>query len=1379
MLGKPIETYLAPQSASEVRRILNEVLAGEGPFHYEARRYKKNGTAIDLSVSTFGIHDGTGELVGAATVQRDVSKRMRNDAALLEAQAQLRSRLEQQRAVAEFGQQALRATVLAPLLNGAVALVSATLGVDYSKVLELQPHGEELLLRAGTGWKDGLIGKAMVSAGKDSQAGYTLMCDGPVIVDNVSSESRFNVSSLLLDHGVVSGVSVIIRGRERPYGVLGAHTISQRKFTPDDANFVQAIANLIAQAVERMAGEQAQRRSEEYYRSLIDNSSDSIVIIGADGMTRYANSSAYSMFGYQWRAPRGHKGHGLVYPDDLEIVRRGLAATLETGAAAYECRVLRNDGTWAHIEVHGSRVPGLDGEPVGMFNTRDVSERKAAELAILETQAQLRSRLEQQRAVAEFGQRALRGAALEPLLDDAVAVVTKTLDVNYASVIELLADDAGLRLSAVSGWKERGTMLIAGASSQSRYTLISSEPVIIENYATETRFQLGPETLSHGVRAGISSVIGGHNRPYGVLAAYTTKPRKFAPEDATFIQSVANIIAQAVERIAGEQALRRSEEYYRSLIENSSDPMAVIDAQGITRYANSAGYTMFGYQRGDPALRKGGLMVHPDDLETVRRGAAAALKTGAAAYECRVRRKDGTWAHAEVHGSRAGCAVARARSGQPVGVFNTRDVSERKAAELAILQTQTQLRSHLEQQRAVAEFGQRALRGATLEPLLDDAVAVVTKTLDVEYAGVMELLPDAGLRLSAVSGWEKRGAIIDPGAQSHAGYTLISNEPVIADDYAAESRFKMPPEILERGIKSGISSVIGGHVQRYGVLAAYTTKRRNFTPDDTAFIQSVANIIAQAAERIAVEEALRRSEAYFRTLIQASSDTIMVLKPDGTITFSSDSIRQFGRPQESYTGTTGMAFVHPDDVEIARRAQAEVMVKGSSQCELRIADETGAWRICEARETLAHDSDGAPVIVVSNRDITERKRLEQDLREARDSALDTARLKSEFMANISHEIRTPLNAIVGFSGLLADSALNADQRDMLQNVRNSTDTLLSLVNDVLDFSKLNAGKLEFENIDFHPREMLETAVDMFSAVARLRAIKLGFWIDPAVPAALNGDPGRLRQIICILVDNALKFTARGKVTANLSVESRGESSVSLRLEVHDTGIGIPLEAQAHLFEPFTQADSSMSRRYGGTGLGLAIAANLVNRMGGTIGVISTPGEGSIFHFNVNLNIAASTTLTPLDAPRSANATVPGIAAGAAKYRILLAEDNVINQKVALRQLAKLGFQAGGVANGHEALQALAEVPYDIILMDCQMPEMDGYRATAEIRRTEQEKPGQHVLIIAMTANAMDGDREKCLAAGMDDYLSKPVTMEKLTDALVRACAVLDRRGASG
>ena len=354
--------------------------------------------------------------------------------------------------------------------------------------------------------------------------------------------------------------------------------------------------------------------------------------------------------------------------------------------------------------------------------------------------------------------------------------------------------------------------------------------------------------------------------------------------------------------------------------------------------------------------------------------------------------------------------------------------------------------------------------------------------------------------------------------------------------------------------------------------------------------------------------------------------------------------------------------------------------------------------------------------------------------------------------------------------MMADSVLSANQREMLQNVRTSTDTLLSLVNDILDFSKLSAGKLEFENIDFNPRETVEAAVDMFGAIARLHGVELGVWIDPAVPAALNGDPRRLRQIICILVDNAIKFTEQGKVTVNLRVENQPECFVSLRCEVQDTGIGIPHEAQAHLFEPFTQADSSVTRRYGGTGLGLAIAANLVASMGGTIGVISVPGEGSTFHFSVSLKTATSTALQPLDAQPTTTAPMPGFAAAASKYRILLAEDNVINQKVALRQLAKLGFQADGVANGNEAIKALAQVPYEIILMDCQMPEMDGYRATAEIRRAEQGESGQHVLIIAMTANAMEGDREKCLAAGMDDYLSKPVTMEKLTDALARACA---------
>ncbi len=215
-----------------------------------------------------------------------------------------------------------------------------------------------------------------------------------------------------------------------------------------------------------------------------------------------------------------------------------------------------------------------------------------------------------------------------------------------------------------------------------------------------------------------------------------------------------------------------------------------------------------------------------------------------------------------------------------------------------------------------------------------------------------------------------------------------------------------------------------------------------------------------------------------------------MLKPDGTITFFSDAVRrQFGRPQTDYIGTNGLEFVHPDDHEAIRRGWAETLAKGSAQYELRIRNEHGQWRIGESHATLAHDPEGRRVIVVSTRDISERKRLEQDLRQARDAALTAARLKSEFMANISHEIRTPLNAIVGFSGLLLDTVLDNDQRDMLQNVRSSSDALLSVVNDILDFSKLSAGKLEFENIDFNPREMLETALKVFSATARLEGYR--------------------------------------------------------------------------------------------------------------------------------------------------------------------------------------------------------------------------------------------------------------------------------------------------
>jgi PAS domain S-box-containing protein len=1356
-IGNRVETYLSAESAAEVRRIIAEVMSSGEPQHYEARRVRKDGSIIDIGASAFCVYDGTGELVGVSTAQRDITERKRTEAALLEAQAQLHSRLEQQRAVAELGQRAVRATSLQPLLDEAVVSVASTLGVEYCIALELLPDGKALLMRAAVGFD--VTGGPPVEV-EGSHCGYTLRSSEPVIVDDYSHDSSFTIRQGILDAGVQSGLSVVIGGQSKPFGVLVSYSLQRRKFTLDDAAFIQSAANIISQTAERLASEETLRRSEEYYRSLIDNSPDIVDVVAPDGTVLF-DSGATGLLASRRNNTLGRDGWDYAHPDDREAGKRALADIFASGAGRYECRVMDGDGGWLHCEVRGRRVLDLDGRPVTVLNTRDISERKAAERATLDTQAELRSRLEQQRAVAELGQYALRATELAPLIDEAVRLVAEILGAEYCTVMELEPGGKQLRLRASVGWTgDVDPPLEIGTDSHAGYALLSNGPIIVEDYASETRFTVIASTLKAGLQSGLAIVIGGRERPYGALSATTARRRKFTADDSAFIQSIANIIAQAVERLDGEQALRRSEEYYRSIIQNSSDAIAVIDRRGLTRYASDAGYTLFGYEIGDREARLGSLVVHSDDLDTVRRSIAATFESGASAYECRIRRRDGTWAHCQVRGQ-----LIRDIDGEPVGVFNTRDISERKAAESALLETQAQLQSRLVQ-REVADFGQRALRATELGPLLDEAAAAVATTLKVEYCGLSELLPDARtLCTRAAVGWKSSG-LIQLLPDSHMGCALTSDEPVIIEDFRTETRFKRTPQGLALNILSGLAAAVGGNNRPWGVLSAHSLRARKFTQDDASFIQAMANIVAQTVERLASEHALRRSEEYFRTLIQASSDVILAIKPDGVITFSSDSVLIFGRPQEGYVGTTGMEFVHPDDYETVRRGLAEAMEKGSAQYELRIRDENREWRICESRSVRALDPDRAPVIVASTRDITARKRLEGELLAARDAALEAARLKSEFMANISHEIRTPLNAIVGFTGLLLDTPLSADQGEMLESVRASSDALLSLINDVLDFSKLSAGKLEFENIDFDPREMVAAALDMFSSVASLKGIELAAFIAPDVPGALNGDPRRLRQVLYNLVGNAVKFTERGRVCLNLHLEREHDAGVTLAFDVQDTGIGIPPQAQARLFQPFTQADASMTRKYGGTGLGLAIAANLVSRMGGSLGVASEPGAGSTFHFTVNLKKGAP----PAPGEPPAQTPQQPTAASPRKRRILVAEDNIINQKVALRQLAKLGYPADAVANGYEALQALDKVPYDLILMDCQMPEMDGYQATAEIRQAERAQAGRHVLIIAMTANAMEGDREKCLAAGMDDYLAKPVTMDKLTEALTRAAA---------
>jgi PAS domain S-box-containing protein len=533
--------------------------------------------------------------------------------------------------------------------------------------------------------------------------------------------------------------------------------------------------------------------------------------------------------------------------------------------------------------------------------------------------------------------------------------------------------------------------------------------------------------------------------------------------------------------------------------------------------------------------------------------------------------------------------------------------------------------------------------------------------------------------------------------------------------------------------------------------------------DDTGEIVGTWGITHDVTAQIRAEQALQESELQHRLLFEHSPQPMLAYERNTLqlIAVSNAAVAAYGYSREQFLAMTINDLVPAEDAAVAEGLQSSGF-EGAQQWRHRSKDGT----IIDVEITTGDlRLDGHDCRVALCLDVTERNRDAAELAAARDQAVEASNMKSIFLANISHEIRTPMTGVLGMTQLLLDSELDEDQRSLAVQVSRSGELLVELINDILDISKIEAGQLELEQADFPLGETIERACAVASLQAEAKGVKFTVQIADDVPQRTHGDGRRLRQILLNLASNAVKFTSQGKITVRASTRASKDVNAAsvLRVEVTDSGIGIAPVAQAYIFEPFKQADATTTRDYGGTGLGLAIARELTEMMGGTIGVQSTPGSGSTFWIELPLAppLAAGSTEEQRAEPAVTEQPV-----WATPPLVLVAEDNQVNQIVAVRTLERCGCRAEVANDGRQALDMLAAQHYDAVLMDCQMPELDGYEATAELRR--RESANEHTPVIAMTAHALDGAREHCLEAGMDDYVSKPINRKQLTAALHRS-----------
>jgi PAS domain S-box-containing protein len=519
------------------------------------------------------------------------------------------------------------------------------------------------------------------------------------------------------------------------------------------------------------------------------------------------------------------------------------------------------------------------------------------------------------------------------------------------------------------------------------------------------------------------------------------------------------------------------------------------------------------------------------------------------------------------------------------------------------------------------------------------------------------------------------------------------------------------------------------------------------------------------------------NDRIFRTAFEHAPIGIALVDTDGRWLQVNRSIcDMLGYSEAEFRDLTFQDLTFPEDLSGDLHLVRETIngIRRGFQMEKRYVHKDGRIIWGRLSATLVRNADHTPRYFISHiEDITQLREDRVQLKEAKEAADAASRAKGDFLAMMSHEIRTPLNSIIGFAKLLRDTSLAQDQSSFLAAIETGSEALLIVINDILDYSKIEANRIDLENIAFSLPQCLQSALDMVTPQAEQKHLPIRASIDPNVPRNILGDVTRLRQVLVNLLSNAVKFTQRGEITLRVESASFVECPKALTFVIHDTGIGIPEKKISELFVPFHQLDISTTRRFGGTGLGLAISRRLVELMGGSIELESHEGDGTTARFHLPLRPVEEIDANHrLEAPKPPKAPILDISRlrlipEAAPLRILVAEDNGANQRLIIQLLKKIGATEIHVtSNGAEALERLRSEPFDVVLMDCQMPVMDGYESSRQIRLFEQgDTSRRRVEIIALTAAALEGDRKKALEAGMDDYLTKPLHLESLIQRL--------------